>query len=357
MGGSMAGVNVAVFGATGAVGVEMIKVLEELAFPVRNLRLLASRGGRTAKWRGADLPVEAVSPAAFEGVDIALFAVESDISREWAPVAVKSGAIVIDNSSAFRMDPDVPLVVPEINADDIFENGTGKPCKLIANPNCSTIIALVALAPLHRAAGLKRLVASTYQAVSGAGKAGLDELEQQVRDYAQGKSLAVSAFQYQIAFNLIPHIDAFGEDDYTKEELKMRNESRKILHAPDLLVSCTCVRAPVMRSHSEALTIETERPLTPDEAREILVAAPGVKLLDAPAEKRYPMPLYAAGQDLIHVGRIRRDQSLEPGRHGLVLWVSGDQIRKGAATNAIQIAEDVASGAARKRLLSNSRQV
>ena len=338
-----AGINAAIFGATGAVGAEMIKVLEERAFPVRNLRLFASRGGRAAKWRGADVPVEAVGPSSFEGIDIALFAVESDISREWAPVAVKSGAIVIDNSSAFRMEPDVPLVVPEINADDIFQNG--KPHKIIANPNCSTIIALVALAPLHRAAGIKRLVASTYQAVSGAGKAGLDELEQQTRDYVQGKTLTVSAFQYQIAFNLIPHIDAFGEDDYTKEELKMRNESRKILHAPDLLVSCTCVRVPVMRSHSEALTIETERPLSPDEARSLLAAAPGVKLLDAPAEKKYPMPLCAADQDLIHAGRIRRDQSLEPGRHGLVLWVSGDQIRKGAATNAVQIAERVVSGA------------
>ena len=337
------GINVAVFGATGAVGAEMIKVLEERAFPVRNLRLLASRGGRAAKWRGADVPVEAVGPSSFEDVDIALFAVEGDISREWAPAAVKSGAIVIDNSSAFRMEPDVPLVVPEINADDIFQNG--KSHKIIANPNCSTIIALVALAPLHRAAGIKRLVASTYQAVSGAGKAGLDELEQQTRDYVQGKTLTVSAFQYQIAFNLIPHIDAFGEDDYTKEELKMRNESRKILHAPDLLVSCTCVRVPVMRSHSEALPIETERHLSPDEARSLLAAAPGVKLLDAPAEKKYPMPLCAADQDLIHAGRIRRDQSLEPGRHGLVLWVSGDQIRKGAATNAVQIAERVVSGA------------
>jgi aspartate-semialdehyde dehydrogenase len=333
------GINVAVFGATGAVGVEMIKVLEELAFPVKNLRLLASRGGRTAKWRGADLPIEAVIPTSFEGIDVALFAVEGDISREWAPVAVRSGAVVIDNSSAFRMEPDVPLVVPEINEGDIFRDG--KPCSIIANPNCSTIIALVALAPLHRAAGIKRIVASTYQAVSGAGKAGLDELEQQVRDYAQGKPLTVSAFQYQIAFNLIPHIDAFGEDDYTKEELKMRNESRKILHAPELLVSCTCVRVPVLRSHSEALTIETERPLSPDEARAILAAAPGVKLLDAPAERQYPMPLFASDQDLIHVGRIRRDQSLEPGKHGLVLWVAGDQIRKGAATNAIQIARAV----------------
>jgi aspartate-semialdehyde dehydrogenase len=185
-------------------------------------------------------------------------------------------------------------------------------------------------------------VASTYQAVSGAGKAGLEELERQVRDYAQGKSsLDVSAFQYQIAFNVIPHIDAFGEGDYTKEELKMRNESRKILHAPDLRVSCTCVRVPVLRSHSESLTIETERPLSPDEARRLLEKAPGVKVIDSPAEKAYPMPLFASDQDLIHVGRIRRDESAEPGRNGLVLWVSGDQLRKGAATNAVQIAEKV----------------
>lgn len=332
------GVNVAVFGATGAVGAEMVKVLEERNFAVNNLRLLASRGGRSMKWRGGDVPVEAVTLASFEGIDAALFAVEGDVSREWAPLAVRSGAVVIDNSSAFRMDPDVPLVVPEINEEDMVTHKG-----IIANPNCSTIIALIALAPIHRAVGIKRLVASTYQAVSGAGKAGLDELEQQTRDYAQGKPLSVSAFQYQIAFNLIPHIDAFGEDDYTKEELKMRNESRKILHAPDLRVSCTCVRVPVARSHSEALTIETERAISPEEAREILKTAPGVKVVDAPLDKKYPMPLDTADQDLIYVGRIRPDQSLDPGKHGLVLWVSGDQIRKGAATNAVQIAEVVIS--------------
>ncbi|MDR1622009.1 MAG: aspartate-semialdehyde dehydrogenase [Synergistaceae bacterium] len=334
----MPGANVAVFGATGAVGVEMIKILEERCFPVENLRLLASRGGRSAKWRGCSVPVEGVGPSSFEGVQVALFAVEGDVSREWAPAAVRSGAVVIDNSSAFRMDPEVPLVVPEVNGEDIARHKG-----IIANPNCSTIIALVPLAPLHRAAGISRLVASTYQAVSGAGKAGLEELERQICDYAQDKSkpLGVSAFSYQIAFNVIPHIDAFDEGGYTKEELKMRNESRKILHAPDLRVSCTCVRVPVLRSHSESLTIETERPLSPDQARAILEGAPGVKVIDSPPDKAYPMPLFASDQDLIHVGRIRRDESLEEGRSGLVLWVSGDQLRKGAATNAVQIAERV----------------
>ncbi|MDR3230662.1 MAG: aspartate-semialdehyde dehydrogenase [Synergistaceae bacterium] len=333
----MSGANVAVFGATGAVGVEMLKILEERNFPVENLRLLASRGERTVRWRGGDYAVEAIGPAGFEGVDVALFAVEGDVSREWAPVAVKSGAVVIDNSSAFRMAPEVPLVVPEVNPEDIATHRG-----IIANPNCSTIIAVVALDPLHRAAGIRRLIASTYQAVSGAGRQGVEELEKQTRAYAEGNiNPEVSAFQYQIAFNLIPHIDAFAEGDYTKEELKMRNESRKILHCPDLRVSATCVRVPVMRSHSEALTIETERPLSPDEARALLSDAKGVKLVDAPAEKAYPMPLFASDQDLIHVGRVRRDESAEDPSRALTLWVCGDQIRKGAATNAVQIAEIV----------------
>jgi aspartate-semialdehyde dehydrogenase len=328
------GANVAVFGATGVVGAEMVKILEERDFPVDNLRLLASRDGRRVKWRGRDVPVEGVGASSFDGIDIAFFAVEGDVSKEWAPIAVRSGALVIDNSSAFRMDPEVPLVVPEVNADDIPRHKG-----IIANPNCSTIIALVPLAPLHRAAGISRLVASTYQAVSGAGKAGLEELEKQTLDYSRGKPLEVSGFPYQIMFNLIPHIDAFVEGDYTKEELKMRNESRKILHVPDLRVSCTCVRVPVLRSHSESLTIETERALSPDEARAVLAGAPGVKVIDSPSDKAYPMPLFASEQDLIHVGRIRRDESLEEGHNGLVLWVSGDQLRKGAATNAVQIAE------------------
>lgn len=335
----MSGAKLAVFGATGAVGIEMLKILEERDFPVGELRLLASRGGRTAQWRGKEHPVEAIGPSSFEGIDVALFAVEGDVSKEWAPVAARGGAVVIDNSSAFRMDPQVPLVVPEVNADDIAKHRG-----IIANPNCSTIIALVPLSPLHRAAGIKRLVASTYQAVSGAGRAGQEELERQTRAYAEGRAMDVSAFQYQIAFNLIPHIDAFAEGDYTKEELKMRNESRKILHAPDLRVSCTCVRVPVLRSHSESLTIETERPLSPADARRILGASPGVKVLDNPAEKVYPMPLFASDQDLIHVGRIRRDESAPDPECALTLWVSGDQIRKGAATNAVQIAEAVWKG-------------
>lgn len=323
--------NVAIFGATGAVGVEMLNILEERNFPVGSLRLLASRGGRTLVWRGREVPVEAVSPDAFKGVDVALFAVESAISRTWAPVAVRSGAVVIDNSSAFRMDADVPLVVPEANADDVARHKG-----IIANPNCSTIIALVALAPLHRAAGITRLVASTYQAVSGAGKAGLEELERQTRAYVKGEPPEVQAFAHPIAFNLIPHIDAFAPDGSTQEELKLVNESRKILHAPDLRVSCTCVRVPVMRSHSESLNIETERPLSPEAARAILEKAPGVRVADVPAEKIYPMPLLTSHQDAIWVGRIRRDTGVP---NGLALWVCGDQIRKGAATNAVQIAE------------------
>jgi aspartate-semialdehyde dehydrogenase len=334
----MSGVNVAVFGATGAVGAEMLKVMEERDFPVKNLRLLASRGGRSVKWKGRDVPIEEIGESSFDGMDVALFAVEADVSKQWAPVAASRGAKVIDNSSAFRMEPHIPLVVPEVNGGDIKGD-------IIANPNCTTIIALVALAPLHRAARITRLVASTYQSVSGAGKAGLDELEQQIGAYVRGEALNVSAFAHQIAFNLIPHIDAFGEDDYTKEELKLRNESRKILHAPDLRVTCTCVRVPVLRSHSEALTIETERPLSPDEARAILKDAPGVKLIDSPGDKAYPMPLLSSDQDLIHAGRIRRDTSLEEGRNGLVLWVCGDQLRKGAAPNAVQIAEILSRGA------------
>lgn len=329
----MSEARLAVFGATGAVGIEILKILEERRFPIESMRILASRGDRTMQWRGQAYPVEAVGPSSFEGIDIALFAVEGDVSKEWAPLAVQSGAVVIDNSSAFRMNPDVPLVVPEVNADDIAGHKG-----IIANPNCSTIIALMALSPLHNAVGIKRLVASTYQAVSGAGKAGLEELERQTRAYAEGRDMEVSAFQHQIAFNLIPHIDAFAEDGYTKEELKLRDESRKILHAPDLRVSCTCVRVPVLRSHSEALTIETERAISPDEARAILEKAPGVKVMDVPAQKVYPMPLFTSDQDLIWVGRIRRDQSVD---NGLVLWVCGDQIRKGAATNAVQIAEHV----------------
>lgn len=327
--------KVAILGATGAVGVEMLKVLDERAFPVSELRLLGSRGGRKAVWRGKEYQIHEAVPESFDGIDIVLSAVEGDISKKLSPEAAKRGAVVIDNSSAFRMDPDVPLVVPEVNPEDIAKHKG-----IIANPNCSTIIALVPLAPLHRAFGIKRLIASTYQAVSGAGAAGLAELESQVKAYADGNPMENSVFLYQIAFNLIPRIDSFDEQNwYTKEELKMQNETRKILHAPDMKVSCTCVRVPVMRSHSESLTIETEKPITPDEARDILAKSAGVRVVDDPKGERYPMPLETSDQDLIFAGRIRRDLSNEG--NGLVLWVCGDQVRKGAATNAVQIAEEL----------------
>ena len=331
----MSGRIVAVLGATGAVGAEILKILEERNFPVSELRLLGSRPGRSLKWKGKDYPVDVASPDSFDGIDIVLSAVEGDISRALSPEAAKRGAVVIDNSSAFRMEADVPLVIPEINSEDIaLHKG------IIANPNCSTIIALMALAPLHREFGITRLIASTYQAVSGAGAAGLSELEGQVRSFARGESMQASVFPYQIAFNLIPRIDSFNTDNfYTKEELKMQNESRKILHAPNLMVSCTCVRVPVLRSHSEALTIETERPVTPEAAREILSKAQGVRVVDEPLSERYPMPIETSDQDLVFVGRIRKD--LSNNGNGLVLWACGDQVRKGAATNAVQIAEEL----------------
>ena len=329
------GKKVAVLGATGSVGVEMLKVLEERDFPISELRLFGSRSGRSVQWRRKEYAIEAVSPDSFIGIDIVLSAVEGDISRSLSPIAAKCGAVVIDNSSAFRMEEDVPLVIPEINPEDIASHKG-----IIANPNCSTIIALMALAPLHRKFGLKRLIASTYQAVSGAGTAGLEELEEQTRSFAKGDSMQVSVFPYQIAFNLIPRIDSFNtENFYTKEELKMQNESRKILHAPDLMVNCTCVRVPVLRSHSESLTIETESPITPEDARAILSEAPGVRVVDEPLNERYPMPIETSNQDMVFVGRIRKD--LSNNGNGLVLWVCGDQVRKGAATNAVQIAEEL----------------
>jgi len=331
----MSGKRIAILGATGAVGAEMLKILEEYNFPVSELRLLGSRPGRSIKWKGKEYPVEVASPESFNGLDIVLSAVDGDTSRSLSPIAAKNGAVVIDNSSAFRMDENVPLVIPEINPEDIaFHKG------IIANPNCSTIIALMALAPLHREFGIKRLIASTYQAVSGAGAAGLTELDEQVHSFVQGTSMKASVFPYQIAFNLIPKVDSFNtENFYTKEELKMQNESRKILHAPNLMVSCTCVRVPVFRSHSEALTIETESPVTPEAARKILSEAKGVRVVDEPLNDRYPMPIETSEQDMIFVGRIRKD--LSNNGNGLVLWVCGDQVRKGAATNAVQIAEEL----------------
>ncbi len=327
--------NVAVAGATGAVGVEMVKTLEKRNFPVKSLKLLASKrsAGKTMTFKGEPVVIEELTHDSFKGVDIALFSAGGDISREFAKSVVDSDAVMIDNSSAFRMEDDVPLVVPEVNPEDIkWHKG------IIANPNCSTIIMLVAVAPLHRAKKLKRLVAATYQATSGAGAKGMDELLVQTRQLLNNEPIEPKAFAHRIGFNLIPHIDVFKDNGYTKEELKMLYESRKMLHEPELMVSCTCVRVPVLRAHSEALNLEFAEEITPDEARAILKNAPGVEVVDDPANKRYPMPVDATEKYDVLVGRIRQDISRHDKR-GLDIFVAGDQVLKGAALNAVQIAE------------------
>ena len=327
--------NVAIAGATGAVGLEMLKTLERRNFPVRNLKLLASArsAGKTASYKGETLVIEEMKPESFKGVDIALFSAGSDISREFRRAVTDAGAIMIDNSSAFRMEKDVPLVVPEVNPEDVRQHHG-----VIANPNCSTIIMLVAVAPLARTKKLKRLVASTYQATSGAGAKGIAEMLEQTRQVLNGEAIQPKFFAHRIAFNLIPHIDVFTDSGYTKEELKMLNESRKMLHDDELMVSCTCVRVPVERAHSESLNLEFAEDFTPDEARAVLAKAPGVIVVDDPAANRYPMPIDAANHDEVLVGRIRQDISRRD-RHGLDIFVAGDQILKGAALNAVQIAE------------------
>ena len=327
--------NVAVAGATGAVGIEMIKTLEQRDFPVKNLRLLASSRsvGKKLTYKGTEIAVEELTEKSFKDIDIALFSAGGGISKQFRQSVVDSGAVMIDNSSAFRMDDDVPLVVPEVNPEDV-KNHNG----VIANPNCSTIIMLVAVAPLHRAKGLKRLVAATYQATSGAGAKGMAELELQTRQILEGDDINPQAFAHRIGFNLIPHIDTFYDNGYTKEELKMLFETRKMLHLPELMVSCTCVRVPVLRAHSEALNLEFEQEITPAEAREILVNALGVTVVDDPKNNVYPMPIDATNQDNILVGRIRQDISRND-KCGLDIFVAGDQVLKGAALNAVQIAE------------------
>lgn len=327
--------NVAVAGATGAVGVEMVKTLEKRNFPVKNLKLLASSrsAGQVMEFKGQKIVVEEMTEDSFKGVDIALFSAGGDISKQFRKAVVDAGAVMIDNSSAFRMEDDVPLVVPEVNPEDI-KNHKG----VIANPNCSTIIMLVAVAPLHKAKKLKRLVAATYQATSGAGAKGMNEMLLQTRQVLDGEAIEPKAFAHRIAFNLIPHIDAFTDNGYTKEELKMLNESRKMLHDDNIQISCTCVRVPVMRAHSEALNLEFEEDITPEEARAILAAAPGVTLVDDVANKVYPMPIDATEEYNILVGRIRQDVSRND-KKGLDIFISGDQILKGAALNAVQIAE------------------
>ncbi|HEX9897970.1 MAG TPA: aspartate-semialdehyde dehydrogenase [Candidatus Methylomirabilis sp.] len=329
------GYVVAVAGATGAVGEVMLQVLEERKFPVRRLKPLASERsvGKVLKFRGEEFKVEQLTTTSFEGVDIALFSAGASRSKEFAPAAWKTGAVVVDNSSAFRMEPDIPLVVPEINPHAIAQYVNRG---IIANPNCTTIVALMALAPLHRYSRIRRVVASSYQAVSGAGAKALEELKQQVRAWAAGEPLPVEVFPYQIAFNLLPHIDAFQENGYTKEELKLVNETRKILEDDGILVSPTTVRVPVFTAHSVSVHVETERKISAAKARELFAAFPGLQVQDDPANRKYPMPLFAAGQDDCFVGRIREDLAVP---NGLNFWVVGDQLRKGAALNAVQIAE------------------
>ena len=325
--------TVAILGATGAVGQEMMKILEERNFPVGKLVPLASArsAGKTMKFKGEDVVIQEACDTAFEGVDIVLGAAENDIAEKFAPAIVKAGAVFVDNSSAFRLNPDVPLIVPEVNPEDV-KNHKG----IISNPNCSTIITTTAVNALNSIAPIQSMVTSTYQAVSGAGVAGMAELENQVKALQEGKEVDVKTFAYQIAYNLIPQIGGEQFEGYTSEEMKMQNEGRKIMHLPQLNVSCTCVRVPVMRSHSISVQMHFNRPVSVEEAREVLAKAPGVKLVDDLKNKQYPMPLDTSGQDIVFVGRIRPDLT-DP--NGLCLWCCGDQVRKGAATNAIQIAE------------------
>jgi aspartate-semialdehyde dehydrogenase len=327
--------KVAVVGATGAVGQQMVACLAERNFPVAELKPLASERsiGRTVFFRDREILVEVLDRNSFAGVEIALFSAGGSISKEYGPIAAAAGAVVVDNSSAWRLEPDIPLVVPEVNPQDI---ALYKNKGIIANPNCSTIQMVVVLKPLHDAARLKRVVVSTYQAVSGTGQKAVDELAAQVRALFTSQEIVKKVYPHRIAFNVIPHIDVFLENGYTKEEMKMVHETRKILGDDTIQVTATTVRVPVFYGHSEAVNIETERKLTPHEARGLLAQAPGVKVMDDPARHQYPMPLDAAGQDLTLVGRIREDFSIE---NGLNLWVVADNIRKGAATNAVQIAE------------------
>ena len=322
----------------GAVGTEMIKVLKERKFPLKGqVQVFASRE-RDEQILGETYHVKKAGEDSFNGLDIVLFAGKTDVALELKDAVVKAGAKMIDNSRAFRQDPDVPLVVPQVNAEDLDWNKG-----VIANPNCTTAIMLEAVAPLHKAKGLRRVVAATYQAASGAGQPGLNELEDQIRAYARGERLTVKAFQHQLMYNLIPHIDKFDETNwYTLEELKMLNESRKMLHHPALRLSCTCVRVPIARAHSESLNLEFENDITPEEAREILSKCEGVRVVDDPLNGGYPMPLDATAKYDVLVGRIRQDISRDD-RKGLDMFVSGDQLLKGAALNAVQIAELLAS--------------
>jgi len=329
----MSGRAVAIVGATGAVGQDFLHVLAARNFPLASLRLLASprSAGQRLAFRGEPLPVEPLGPDSFRGIDVALFSAGGSVSREWGPQAVAAGAVVVDNSSAFRMDPSVPLVVPEVNPEAVaLHRG------IVANPNCSTILLVLALWPLHKAAGLRAVVVSTYQAASGAGQQAMLELRDSTAAALRGEPFAPKALPQPIAFNVFPQVDVFLPDGYTKEEDKLLYESRKILGLPALAVDATCVRVPVERCHSESVTVQLERPLSVDAARQLLAGAPGVELCDDPAQKQYPMPVRMAGRDPVAVGRLRVSRVLQP---GLTFWLAGDQLRKGASLNAVQIAE------------------
>ena len=328
--------HVAVVGATGAVGVEMLNTLENRNFPVGKLTPLASArsAGKKLKFRGEDVTVQELTENSFSGIDIALFSAGGSVSKQVAPLAAKTGCMVVDNSSAFRMDPNVPLVVPEINAEDIKAHKG-----IIANPNCTTAITLMALYPMHQAFGVKRIFASSYQAVSGTGVKALLELQNQVEQIVTGKPVKIDVYPHQIAFNVLPHIDAWLDNGYTKEEMKMENEGRKIMHLPSFKASVTCVRVPVYRAHSIAVSAEFEKPVSVEGAREAILKAPGIDLMDDPQNNVYPLPLAVTGKYNCQVGRIRKDCAFD---NGLCFWVAGDQLLKGAALNAVQIAEELA---------------
>ena len=329
------GCNLAIAGVTGAVGQEFLKILDERDFPFDSVKMLASSrsAGKKIEFKGKEYTVEELTKKSFSRVDIALFSAGASRSKEFAPAAVKAGAVVVDNSSAFRMDADVPLVIPEINPQKIQENKG-----VIANPNCSTIIAIVPVWPLHKANPVKRMVVSTYQAASGAGQSAMIELEEQSREILAGRKPTCTVFPYQIAFNVFSHNSALGPNGYNLEETKMVQETRKIFDCPQIAITCTCIRIPVFRAHCESINLEFTGPITPEEVRDLLSTAPGVSVLDDREHNRFPMPIDATGKDDVFVGRIRQDESI-PENRGINLWVAGDQLRKGAALNAIQIAE------------------
>lgn len=326
--------NVAIVGATGLVGQEFVRILQQRAFPIRDIRLLASDRsvGKKVTFGNREITVSETNSHSFKDIEIAFFSAGTDISLHFAPIAAKSGAVVVDNSAAFRMDTSTPLVVPEVNPQDLATRHNG----IIANPNCSTIQMVVALYPLHRANPIKRIIVDTYQAVAGTGTAAIEELTSQSKAILEGRSVVPHVYPHQIAFNLLPEIDVFLDNGYSKEEWKMVQETRKIMHAPEVAVSATTVRVPILIGHSEAIHVEFTRRITPEDVRGILAEAPGVKVLDDPQVSLYPQPWSVAGQDDVYVGRIREDVSCP---HGIAMWVVGDNIRKGAALNAVQIAE------------------